>query len=137
MKIPHVSKKNNAISLSFIADCDKSLLNIPFFSHHHTMKYKRGKLSGSLTYRILKKSQPYLKNTIIYKTFYTKFLARKRNARKTNNDDIVLKCINYFRNDKKWHRITLRDDLKETGFDVSAFAELTTLCSAIDCLYKR
>lgn len=123
--IPYELKKDDRLPLSLISQWQPELLKIPFFSHHHYMKFDESKcvLRSSRAYYLLHRIKNKIVDWKIYKLLYT-FIYLKNNKNKGDINRIKRLCIDHF---KLGGSFELLKDYKTEGIDVAGLAELVIL----------
>lgn len=125
--IPYEWKKNENISLSLTNKWDSRLLDIPYYSHHHSVLCDKRNMTIKTEWKqqAIMLFRSLLKNTFIYKKLYLEIYERLIRSNTTNNAEIFDKIME-IANDSKIVRnsgLKVRDVKNRNG------AELPTLAT--------
>lgn len=143
MELNHINyefRKKDNLPIKMTYDWNKNLLNIPYYSHHHVMKYdaKKRELCETKSFILLMKLRNALKHTVLFEPLNRigHNIKGRRNYRTGQNQDILKKCLEVFESSPslKDPDFTLLYPKDDTGFVLAGLANMTAIVKVVDLL---
>lgn len=138
MKISYESRANNGVSIRLTRDICPELLDVPYFTHHHTMLYNKnkGEVEELLLYKLIYGLRNALKGTPIFEPLnhFGHKIKSRDNVRNQLTAEILAICQRELENNKtlKKYHVTILNPKDDTGYDLPAEVGMVAMAKIAD-----
>ncbi len=139
--IPYEYRKGDKITLELIKYYHNDLLNYPFYSHHHLLKYnsKKNIVDSTFQSKILAKIKKIIYKTMIYDKLYLGYLQKIVRPESVENQKIFQKCMQIFNESYVLYEaeIVFEDIHNWKGIDMGALTTFASQVSVADTINQK